>query len=173
MTKTVIQLAVMFVVLVLVQAVVFNHVCLYNVALAFVFIYFIVKLPISLGRGWVITLSFLLGTAVDILSDTPGMNALACTLLGALRMPVLRLYVPRDDDAVQAEPSVRLLGVGVFLKYIFTLSLLYCILVFAIEAFTFFNIGIMLMRIICSALLTTVLLFGTESLTFRQREKRL
>lgn len=41
MSKTVMQFALMFVVLVLAQAVIFNHIALYSVGLAFVFIYFI------------------------------------------------------------------------------------------------------------------------------------
>lgn len=173
MAKTVIQFTVLFITLVLAQAIIFNHVCLYNVALPFLFIYFIIRLPITLSPNWVMTLGFLLGATIDIFSDTLGMNALACTIIAALRRPVLRLYIPRDEDMPQSEPSLRSLGVLIYIKYTVTVTLLYCMLIFTIEAFSFFNPGLLLMRAACSTLLTSVLIFGTDSLTIRHREKRL
>ena len=71
MSKTFLQFALMFVLLVIAQSVVFNRLVLFSVALAFVFIYFIIKLPVTLGASRVIFLSFLLGFCVDIFSDTP------------------------------------------------------------------------------------------------------
>ena len=41
-------------------------------------------------------MGFFFGLAVDILSDTPGMNAAATVLLAFLRPTFLRLFVPRD-----------------------------------------------------------------------------
>ena len=70
MTKTVLQFALMFVVLVIAQSVIFNHIALFNVALAFIFIYFILRLPVTLSTGKVIALSFMIGFCVDIFSDT-------------------------------------------------------------------------------------------------------
>ena len=173
MAKTVIQFTVLFITLVLAQSIIFNHVCLYNVALPFLFIYFIVRLPITLSPNWVMTLGFLLGTTIDIFSDTLGMNALACTIVSALRRPVLRLYIPRDEDMPQSEPSLRSLGVLIYVKYTVTIALLYSVLIFTIEAFSLFNLGLLLMRSACSTLLTSVLILGTDSLTIRHREKRL
>ena len=175
MSKSVLQFAMLFVVLVLAQALIFNHVALYSVALAFVFVYFIVKLPVSLSPGKVIALSFLIGLAVDIFSDTPGMNSLACTCLGGCRRTVLRLYVAREDDIARAVPSIRSLGAGVFIKYVISMSLIYCTLVFLIEAMSFFSPSTLLMRIVASTLLTSALLFAFDSLSIPSAasEKRL
>ena len=51
-------------------------------------------------------MGFFLGLAVDILSDTPGMNAAATVLLAFLRPTFLRLFVPRDtlDTLVTGSP---------------------------------------------------------------------
>ena len=105
MIKEILKFACLFVVLVLCQAVVFNHICLFGVAIPLVFIWFIIKLPFNLSLNWVLTFSFLLGLAVDVFSNTPGMNALCCTLLAVCRKPVVRLYVPRQDDMPNPEPS--------------------------------------------------------------------
>ena len=167
MSKTVIQFALMFVVLVIAQSVIFNRIALFSVALAFVFIYFIVRLPISLGSSKVIALSFLIGVAVDIFSDTPGMNALACTVIGAMRRFVIRLYVPREDDVIRAVPSLRSLGPAVYAKYVATMSLLYCILVFSIEALSFFHPALLATRILASSLLTCVMIIAFDSFSAR------
>lgn len=182
MTKTVLQFVLMFVVLVITQSVIFNHIALFSVALAFVFIYFIIRLPISLDGSRVIALSFLIGFVIDIFADTPGMNALASTCIGGARRTVLRLYVPRDEDVNGSQPSIRALGFGVFFKYVLTMSLLYSVLVFMIEALSFFNPGLLLMRVVASTVLTSVLILAIDSLTdrsassassSRRREKRL
>ncbi|MCM1297349.1 MAG: rod shape-determining protein MreD [Muribaculaceae bacterium] len=171
MTKTLLKFAFLFIVLVLTQVVVFNHLVLLGVAVPFVFIYGIIRLPVNLNINWVMTIAFLLGTAVDIFSDTNDINALACTFFSVLRLPVLRLYFPRVQDLTDPEPSMRSLGPAVYMKYLVSMSLLYSMLFFIIESMTFFNITRLLMSIIGSAALTFVFILAIEII--RQREKRL
>lgn len=162
MTKEILKFALMFVVVVLCQVVVFNHICLFGVAIPLVFIYFIIKLPVNLPVNWVLTLGFLLGLTVDIFSNTQGMNALACTLLAMCRLPVLHLYVPRLDDLPNADPSSRTLSPSVFMKYAVTLTTLYCTLFFIIDAFTFFDALHLILKIVCSSALTFVIIMAFD-----------
>lgn len=173
MSKTILQFIVIFIVMVLLQVTIFNNVCLYNIAIPFVFIYFIIRLPLTLSTNWVLTFSFLIGLSIDIFSDTQGMNALACTILAMLRTPLLRLYIPREDDLTNPEPSIRSLGLGTYIKYLITIVLVYCTTIFIIEACTFFNFLQLVFRIIGSSLLTFLLILGIDSLTIQRREKRL
>ena len=106
MAKEILKYLLLFVVLVVAQVVVFNHLCLFNVAVPLVFIYFIVKLPVNLSVNWAMAVSFLLGLMVDIFSNTQGMNALACTVLAAIRLPMLRLYFPREEDNVESRAII-------------------------------------------------------------------
>ena len=105
MTKSTIQLTVLTIVLILAQGIVFNHICLFGVAVPLVFIYALLKLPVTLTVNWVLTICFAIGLSVDIFSDTYGMNALACTLLAMCRRPVLRLYMPRGEEPADPVPS--------------------------------------------------------------------
>ncbi|MDE6556568.1 MAG: rod shape-determining protein MreD [Duncaniella sp.] len=173
MGKTILQYSLLGIALILAQVIVFNHICLFNVAVPMVFIYLIVRLPITLSVNWVLTISFFTGLLVDIFSDTQGMNAMACTVLGFCRKPVFRLYVPREEDVTRPEPTMHTLGTAVFIKYLSTATLLYCILVFTIEAFTFFNPLQLVLRIVCSTILSTVLMLGIDSLMTPRSEKRL
>lgn len=173
MTKTILHIALQFIILVLAQATVFNHICLFGVAVPLVFIYLIAKLPVTTSVNWVITIGFLLGMTVDVFSDTQGMNALACTILSAVRMPVLRLYFPREDEMSFPIPSFRSLGKAIYLKYIFSLCLVYGVLFFLIESFSFFNIMRLFLKAGASTLLTFIIIIAIDSLTYRNREKRL
>ena len=173
MSKVALQFIILGLVLVLAQVLVFNHICLFNVGVPMVFIYLIVRLPVTLALNWVLTIGFFLGLIVDVFSDTYGMNAVACTVLAMIRRPVLRLYVPREEDLTRPEPSMLSLGAGVYMKYLPTLTLTYCALIFTIEAFTFFNPLQLLLRIIFSTLLSMIIMLGIDSIMTPRSEKRL
>lgn len=173
MTKATIHLILLFVVLTIAQAVIFNNICLFGVAVPLVFIYMIIKLPVSLNPSWNVTVAFLLGLIIDIFSNTQGLNALACTIIAPLRLPVLHLYFSRDEEITGGEPSARSMGFLPFFKYALTLTLIYCTLYFLIEAFTFHNVGRLFLKIIGSTILTFIIIIAIDTLTVRSREKRL
>lgn len=173
MSKITLQFILLGVILVLAQVIVFNHICLFNVAVPMVFFYLIIRLPITLSTNWMLTIGFFLGLIVDVFSDTYGMNAIACTVEAMMRRPILRLYVPREEDLARPEPSMYSLGTTAYLKYILTMTLLYCTLIFVIEAFTFFNPIQLVLRIVFSTILSMVLMLGIDSLMTPRSEKRL
>lgn len=164
MGKTALRLVALFVILVVAQAVIFNNLILFNTALPLVFVYLIISLPVTLSTNWSVTVGFLTGLAVDIFSDTPGVNALACTTLAFIRKPVFHLYMSFDDDLSGQCPSLSNMGTAAYSKYMFTMVLIYCFMVFAIEAFQFFNLRLMLTRTIFSALFTFVIIYAIDSL---------
>lgn len=172
MNKTVIQIILLTVVLTLLQ-VVCNKIILFNVATPIIFIYVLLRLPMNMPKVWVFTFAFALGLTVDIFGNTPGMNALSCTLVSAVRTPVFYLYVLREDDMNTAFPSITSLGVGNYFKYMSTMVVLYCTLLFFIQAFTLNNALLTIERMLCSSLLSVVLLMGIDSLVSTKREKRL
>ncbi len=174
MNKSTFNFAILFVVLVLAQAVVFNNLILFNTAIAMVFIYMIVILPLTVGTNTSLTIGFLLGLCVDIFSDTPGLNALSCTILSFVRRPVYHLYMPREEEIAVQRPGLKSMGWSAFVKYSLTMSLIYCVCVFMLEAFSFFDIKRLLIRIGASTLYTLIFIYAFDSLSLsRRREKKL
>lgn len=173
MGKSVLNYIILFLVLITSQIVIFNNICLFNVAIPFLFIYLIIRLPLSLSPNIVMSISFGIGLIIDIFSDTQGMHALACTIVAFLRRGILRLYVIREDDIADGEVSIKSIGYFTYFKYLLTIVLLYCILIFCIEAFTFFNVLQLILRIICSTILSFILILGIERILNKKREKRL
>lgn len=159
--------------LVLIQVIGLNNMALFGVATAFAYIYTIIHLPLTMSQNKALTIAFLMGLTVDIFADTQGMNALACTIIAALRKPALRLYMPRENELADPEPSCRSLGVAVFAKYSLTMALLFCTVIFLVEAFSFFSPLRLILRIICSTILTWAVLMAIDTLFCRRNEKRL
>ena len=159
-------------VLILVQVVGLNHFCLYGLAMAFAYIYVILHLPLDLNQNWVLTIGFFIGLIIDIFSDTIGICALSCTIISALRKPVLRLYLLREEDLIDPCPSMASLGFSIFAKYAFAMSLIYCTCVYVIESFSFFHPIKLIPQILASALLTWIVLLVIDSIVSRSNDKR-
>ena len=172
MTKTVIQFILLFIVLTVLQLVC-NKIVLWGVAMPVAFIYLILRLPVNLHGGWVLTIAFFSGLIIDIFDNTPGMNALACTLMAAVRRPVFNMFVSRENDMNIPIPSVDSMGIGDYFKYMATLVTLYCSLIFLIQAFSLHDIVLTLARIAASSALSIMIIFALDSLVSTRREKRL
>ena len=172
MTRNIIQFVILFFLLVLAQAIC-SKICLFNVAVPIIFIYFIIRLPLSLGVNWLMTISFFIGLVIDIFNNSLGMNALSCVILAITKRPVFRLYFPREDDITDTIPSIDSLGLSVYFRFMSSLTLIYCALLFGIQAFSLMNISLTILRIAASSLLSIILILGIDSLSANHREKRL
>ena len=85
MKNNIVSSVFLFVALLLVQIIVLNNVNIDGYITPFVYVLIILLLPYSYNMGTVLILSFLIGLTVDIFSQTGGLHAMACTLLGAIR----------------------------------------------------------------------------------------
>lgn len=159
----------LLVLLILAQVLVCNNIMLFNVAMGFVFIYVIIRLPMDMNVNLLLTWAFLAGLTVDIFSDTPGVNALACTILAMCRRPMLYAYIPRDDRTKNIAPSIGTLGFSVYAKYLLTVSAAYSLMIFTIEYFNFADIKEIAIMATSSAALTFLLLLGIDCLASRSR----
>lgn len=168
-----IQAFVIALVLIALQVIVFSRISLWGVATPIVFIYLLMRLPLKMNMNLVLTIAFFSGLIVDIFADTPGLNALASTLTAALRRPIVKLYLPREEDLSDPVPSISSFGFPIFAKYSLTFTLLYTTLVFLIESFSLFRPLHLLLSIIGSTLLTWVLIIAIDSLTTPRNAKRL
>ena len=64
----------------------------------------------------VVFFSFLIGLTIDIFSNTPGMHAFACTLVGFIRHLLIQLLMGKDlPEGIN--PSYKTFGYGGFFRY--------------------------------------------------------
>ncbi len=164
MTKQMLALALLYILLILVQVLICNHIMLFHIAVPFIFIYFILRLPVGISQVLVLTLAFMMGFLIDIFSDTPGVNSLAATLLAAVKTPVFYAYVPRDDKTKRVIPSIATVGWQNYSKFALTMSAIYCLIVFGIEFFSFAGIERIILMTLASAVFTFLLVIAVDSL---------
>lgn len=173
MNNYAIRCILMFIVCVLIQVLICNHIIIFHVAVPIIFIYFIIRLRLSISTNALMTYAFILGLIVDIFSDTLGVNALSCIILAVLKRPVLMAYCQHDDTINDIIPSIKRLGGWTYAKYLSSMIVIYCLIYFILDFFSFANLGEILIMTFASALLSFILLFATDSLLIRSSEKRL
>lgn len=152
----------LFVVLLLVQGLVLNHIHLFDCATPLLYIILVLHFRRNQSRWSALLWSFCLGLCVDVFANTPGVAAASMTFLGLVQPYLFELFVPRDS-AEDLEPSMRTIGITSFLWYAFVMVLVYCILFFTLETFNFFNWLQWLECISGSTLLTYALVVVLEN----------
>ncbi len=163
MTTDLIQRIVAFVVLVVVQALVLNHIHLFGVATPLFYVYFVLLFRRNHPKWIILLTSFLLGLCVDVFSNTPGLAAASMTFIAVLQPYILEPFIPRDSED-NLKPGMRTLGVSRFIYYTIVMVFLYNVAFFSLEAFNFFNWLQWLLSIGGSTLLTVVLILVVENL---------
>lgn len=158
--------------LILIQALIFDKLIIGGCAMAHIFLYTIIAMPVTLNDNIRLTIAFLSGLAIDILTNTQGLNALCCTLTIAIQRPIFHLYVNREEDLGGASPSSQSMGLPAFIKYALSIALIYTILYHSIETFSLHNYSRMLLRIATGTIYTLTIIIATDTiLTHRRRAK--
>lgn len=152
----------LFLILCLAQALLLNRIQLFNCAIPLLYVYFVIMFPRNYPKWGILLWSFAMGLTVDMFANTPGVASASLTLIGALQPYLLMPFLPREPEENHPS-SAAALGWGKFLFLVLVMVLLYCMLFFTLEAFTFFNWLHWLMCVGGSTLLTTLLIMTFES----------
>lgn len=150
-----------FVLLALVQVLIFSQIHLFGYATACIYIIFILKLPRHTTRNEMLIWSFLFGLIVDIFSNTPGLNAAAATLLGFVRHHILAAFIQKGipDDFV---PGVRSLTWNRYIVYSLICTSIFFSALFLLEMFTVASPLTLVASIASSTLLTMLFVIVIE-----------
>ena len=142
-----------FVILALLQVLVFSRIHLFGYATAYIYLIFLLKLPRFTSRNELLIWSFLFGVCVDMFCNTPGINAAAATLLGFIRNPLLSAFAHKGipDDFI---PGVRSLKWSRYTVYSILCTAIFFTALFVLELFTAANPLMLLTSIVSSTLLT-------------------
>jgi rod shape-determining protein MreD len=151
-----------FVILVLMQVLVLNNIHFLRLVTPFLYIYFIIKLPVGYASMQLTFLSFLLGMTLDILSNTSGMHAAACTLAGFARPYIMQFFI-REDLPDTIYPSYKTFGYGGFIRFVFVLVFLHHLALFLIESLTLFDPLFLTIRIAAGVAMTTLFICMVEA----------
>lgn len=152
-----------------VQILLVRNVVLFNTAFCYIYIGFLLFLPIQMPKVSLLLLAFLTGFTVDIFYDTVGINAAACVLLAYLRPYVLLLLTPRDDYEKNDTINLHVMGWRWFTVYAVFLVFMHHAALFFLELGSFREVGFTMAKVVLSTLLTYIVLVIIQLLFFSIR----
>ena len=158
-----------FVLLVLLQVVVLNHINLGGYVNPYLYVFFILGLPFNIQRWLLLLSAFLIGLSVDLFSNTPGLNAAASVAMAFARPFVIRVISSTSEFEAGSEPTLQSQGMRWYLYYSIILVLLHHSVLFYLEVFRFTEFFLTLFRVLLSSVFTLSLIFLTEYLLVKRK----
>lgn len=171
MIRLIISNTIRFVFLVLIQTLILNHVGLFNMVNPYIYILFVLLLPLDIPLYLLLGLSFLMGLSIDIFSNTGGMHAAATTFIAFCRPLILLFITPRGGYEHQPVPNLRNMGFQWFITYTSILVFLHHIVLFNIEVFRFSEFLITLARTLFSTIFSLILIVLSQYLLSSPRKR--
>lgn len=156
----------LFLLLIVVQALIFGRIHLFDCATPLLYIYFVLTFNCSYPRWVVLMWSFAMGLCIDAFANTPGVATASLTLVGFIQPYFFSLFVP-DDAPEDFSPSIKDMGLMKFLFFSGLMLLIFCIVLFSLEAFNFFDWQHWLLCIGGSWTITIMLIVTIESVRNR------
>ena len=170
MNKTVLQI-IRFVVLVLFQVLVINHIRLGGYVHPHIYLIFIMLLPFNTPKWQLLVLGFVLGLSIDLFTGTPGLHAGATTLMAFCRPSIIKLVSGNLKFENIQEPSLgQIDGMWMF-RYVLCMVFVHHFALFFLESFSFHLIGQVLLRILLSVPVSIFLIMMILYIFKRERKR--
>ncbi|WP_027124427.1 hypothetical protein [Gelidibacter mesophilus] len=168
MTKATLNQAAIFVILVLVQVLIFSHINFMGYINPYIYILFIILFPANNNRTLFVFLAFLLGLSVDVFSDSGGVHAAACVTLAYIRPVFLKF----SFGTVYDYQSIKFNQIDFNSKFIYftALILIHHFIMYSLEIFNISNILLILQKTLFSGIFT-ILLSLIITILFSQKRK--
>ena len=158
MIVKIIQIVLRFIFLIAVQVLVLNHVQWSGYINPYVYIFFILILPIETPKWLLLITAFFTGLMIDMFGNTGGMHAAAAVFTAFARPGVLRLIAPRDGYEPETKLSPQVMGFKWFITYVSILILLHHLVFFYVEVFRFSEFFMTFYKAILNSIITIILI---------------
>jgi rod shape-determining protein MreD len=156
MINSILRFGLIFILLILSQVLLFSNIQFSGYINPYVYVMFILLLPIEIPSWLLLLLSFITGLVIDFFSGSPGMHSSATLLAGFVRPYVLRLVSPRDGYEPNSDPSMVTYGLRWFLIYSSLIVLVHHTALFYLEVFRFTDFFRTMLRVLLSSMFTII-----------------
>lgn len=163
------MLVVGFFLFLIVQVLILKNLVIFGIAFCFLYVLYILLLPLNMKTVQALLIAFVLGMGVDLFYDTMGVHTASLLLVAFVRKKWIQSITPTGgyDDDIQ--PTLLNLGIGWFLIYSLPLILIHHTLFFYIE-----NIGTNLFfsivqKVIASAVLLLIMSIIVQLLFYSKK----
>lgn len=138
-----------------------------------IYFLFILWLPFSVSRFWLLIIGFATGLSLDYFTMTPGLHAAACLLIAYVRPFLINILTPRDtSEFTYREPSARGMGWAPYSVYVLVLTLLHHGYLVFLEWLQFGSLLDFFIKIIATTAISMLMIFTAELLFPRKLKFR-
>ncbi|OEK06806.1 hypothetical protein [Roseivirga misakiensis] len=162
MNRNTIILITSFIVLIPLQILVFQNFVFFNLGFCFIYLLFLLSLPLEVSIITGMLLALVTGLTVDIFYQTLGIHAAAGVLMMFLKPYWLKLNVPRSGYEASRLPLIREYGLSWFIVYTLPLIFIYTLSVLFIEASNSSLFWLILSKALVTTLVTLLFVIVTQ-----------
>lgn len=154
-----------FIVLVLIQVLILNHINFLDYINPYLYILFILLFPLTGNKSLLILLAFILGLTIDMFGNSGGVHAAACVTIAYLRPLILKFsfgvsYEYNTVKINRTDLSNRFI-------YVFLMVSIHHLILFLLEVFNIDHILLVLKNTLFSGIFSIVLILGAIALFSR------
>jgi rod shape-determining protein MreD len=173
MIGTILSNLLRFALLVLLQALVLDHLDLaHGWVVPYLYVLFLLMLPLELPDWATLLVGAITGLVMDLFTSTPGMHTSACVVMAYVRTWMLRLLRPRDGYEFGRQATIGDMGIAWWLTFAGVLILAHRLWLFFVEVYRFSDLGSTLLRSLLSAVFTLALCLLSQALFSRAARNR-
>ncbi|HQV55579.1 MAG: rod shape-determining protein MreD [Chitinophagaceae bacterium] len=163
-----------FAVFILIQVLLLNKIPhLHRFITPYIYFLFLLWLPFSVSRQWLLIIGFLTGLTLDYFTMTPGLHTAACLLIAYVRPFLISVLMPKDSsDFNYREPSPKAMLWTPYLVYVFVLTLLHHGYMVFLQWLSFGSFLDFIIKVIATTAISMLLIITVELLFPRKMKFR-
>jgi len=158
-----------FFVYLVVQVFLLKNLVIFDVAFCFLYVLYILLLPLEIKTIPLMIMAFLLGFSIDIFYDSLGMHTASLLAMAFIRNTWIGMIVPTGGYDENVQLSVLNMGIGWFLTYSLPLIFLHHLIFFYIDSLGTGLYLTMVNRIWSSLLFAMILGIMVQMLFYKRR----
>jgi hypothetical protein len=168
-SRYILQQGLNFVVYILLQIFIVRNLVVFDVAFCFVYVAFLLLLPIEAATITIMLLGFATGLTVDIFYNTFGIHAAACVFIMYIRKYWIGALTPRGGYDLGMIPSPIAMGFTWFSTYALPLILVHHAIIFFVEFGGFDLLYYTSVKVLASTVFTFILVTVIQYIIYTPR----
>jgi rod shape-determining protein MreD len=168
MIKSLGKYIIRFILLVLLQVLVFNNIQLSGFINPYFYVLFLLLLPFETPKWSLPLIGFLLGFSIDLFAHTPGIHASATVLMAFSRPFVLNMIAPREGYEPGSYPTLYYNGLEWFFKYSAILICIHHFFLFYVEIFRISDFFATFLRALLSSVFSIIFIVLSQYFIFKR-----
>lgn len=162
-----IKYSVMFIVLVLIQVAILNQIEFSGYVNPYLYVLFILLLPVNAPRYVVLLSAFFIGIVIDLFTDSMGIHAAAAVFIAYIRPSVIRIISVHDEDT-EEYPGLQKNRFSWFLTYTSIIVFAHHFILFYLQVLSLKCFFTTFLRVLISSFFTIFIIVLSQFIIFRK-----